>query len=215
MRRDLYGRGHKALRAWMADTLVALGRTDPDADCEVRDALARLDELLGFCETHAALENDFIHRALELRCEGASYALAAEHFGRSVAIEELRALAARRAPDLYRRFSAFVADNLVHMESEEHLGNALLWRHFSDAELEAIETRLAASIPPGRAMQSLRWMLPAMSHPERVAMLEGMRGASPAAFEAAFALGRMHLPPACFDKLEAALSQREPATLAS
>lgn len=215
MRRDLFGRAHKALRASMADTLVALGRTDPGEEWEVRDALARLEELLVLCETHAALENQFILRALEGRRENASCRLAAEHLEHATAIEEIRGLAKRRSPELYGRVAIFIANNFLHMEAEEREGNALLWQHFSDAELDAIESRLIASIPPHQAMQWVRWTLPAVDPRERVAMLEEVRRASPAAFEAAFALARTHLGPADFQKLDAALAQRDPATLAS
>jgi hypothetical protein len=200
-RRDLYARPHKALRALMADTLVAIGRADPREECEVRDAHARLEEMLASCEKHAALENEFVHRALDAREDGAACRLAVEHLEHAQAIDELRAAARERRPDLYRRVAAFVGANLRHMDEEERHGNALLWRLFTDAELEAIESRLVASIPPGEKMQSLRWMLPALSHPERVELLQGLRHAPPAVYEGALALARMHLAAADFDRL--------------
>lgn len=204
-RHDIYGRAHKALRALMADTMVALGRADLEDDCEARDAEARLAEMLAFCEAHARLENEFIHRALDERRPGASGAFAHEHARQAGDIEELRALAARRDPALHRRVAAFVAANLLHMEDEEACANALLHELFSDAELLAIERRLVASKPPGESMETLRWMLPAMSHPERVAMLRGMRQAPGGPFEAALAVARAHLPPREAQRLEEAV----------
>ena len=76
MRYDIYRRPHKALRALMAETLLALQRADPAQACEVREAQAQLDEMLAFCEAHAALENEFIHRPIEARREKASCRLA-------------------------------------------------------------------------------------------------------------------------------------------
>lgn len=214
-RHDLYARPHKALRAMMADTLVALGRMDASDECEVRDTLARLEELLAFCERHAVLEDEFIHRALDARCKDGACPFAVDHFGHAREIEALRAAAHSRAPDLYRRVAAFIGANLLHMEREEREANALLWEHFSDAELAAIEVRLRASITPGEAMQGLRWMLPASSHAERVALFGSLRNAPPTLYESALAIARTHLREGDLRKLDAALAQREPATLAS
>jgi len=214
-RRDLYGRAHKALRAAMGETLAAVGRADPADECEVRDALARVEELLVLCQRHLAHENEFVHRVVEARREGASCALAEDHVEHLRAIDELKALARQRDPALYRRLALFVAENLRHMEVEESAGNALLWELFSDAEIEAIEGRIVGSMQPGQAMQMLRWMLPAMNHGERAAFFGGLAHAPAAMAEGALALARTHLRPAEMAKLEAAVAQREPATLAS
>ncbi|MGE5094744.1 MAG: hypothetical protein ACM3SO_06370 [Betaproteobacteria bacterium] len=214
-RHDIYGRAHKALRAAMGDVMVVLGRTDPADECEVLESHARLEELLALCEEHAALENAFIHRAIEERRPGAACAFAAEHETQADEVERLRAAAAARAPDLHRRVAAFVARNLLHMEDEEASGNALLWAIFDDAELAAIEHRLVASKPPGRAMQALRWMIPAMNHTERVATFTALAAAPAAAREAALGLAQTHLRRGDMGKLAAALAQRDPATLES
>lgn len=214
-RLDLYRRPHKALRACMADALVALGRMDRHDDCEWREGVARLEELLAFCEMHAAVENEFIHRAIEMRRKDASCPLARAHDGHAAAIEDLRERARAGDPSLYRRVSLFVAENLRHMEDEEGAGNALLWELFTDEELRAIEGRLVASIAPGDAMRSLRWMIPAIEHADRVALLTGLRHAPKPVFDGAMALAQAHLRAAEFHKLEGALAQREPATLES
>jgi hypothetical protein len=215
MSRNFYNRPHKALRAMMADTLVAVGRMDPRDECEVRDTIARLEDLLVACEKHVKHENEFVHRAIEAKRPGASCALAEEHVGHLRAIEDLRAAATARAPDLQRRLAVFVAENLEHMEHEESAGNALLAELFTDAEIEAIEGRLVAAIPPGDFMQFLRWMLPALHHGERVELLQGMRHAPGPVRHAVMGVAQTHLRAPDFARLEAALAQREPATLAS
>ena len=213
-RYDLYRRPHKALRALMADTLVALGRADPQDECEMREAASRLEEMLAICEKHAALEDEFVHPAMEERRAQASCALALAHHEHAIAIDDLRECARRGDPTLYRRAAVFVAGNFRHMEDEESAGNALLWELFTDAELLAIEARLIAAVPPGAAMQTMRWMLGAMSHGERVTMLEALRE-RPGVFDGAMGIAQAHLRAADFQRLEAALAQREPATLES
>ena len=204
-RHDIYGRAHKALRAIMSETLVALGRANLAEDCEAREALARLEEMLAFCETHARLENEFIHRALEERRPDAACGLAREHAAQDAEIAQLREAARRLEPTLHRQVALFVARNFLHMEDEETHGNALLHEAFSDEEISAIERRLVGSRPAAEAMASLRWMLPAMSHPERVALLQGMRHAPPAVFEGALAVARSHLAPRDVQRLEEVL----------
>ena len=203
-RYDIYGRAHKALRALMADTLVAVGRADLADDCEAREAIARVEELLAACEGHARLENDFVHGALDARRPDASAVFAAEHAKQEAHIESLRDLAARRSPGLHRALAVFIAHNLLHMEDEETAGNAQLQALFTDEEIHAIERRLVGSKPPADSMATLRWMLPSLSHPERVALLAGMRSAPPAVLEGALALARTHLSPRDFERLSRA-----------
>ena len=213
---DLYARPHKALRAMMAATLVAIGQADPHDEGEMREAQSKLEELLALCERHMQVENEFIHRAIDAKRQGAACALAAEHAEHAAAIESLRAAGAARAPDLYRRLAGFVAENFQHMEHEEREGHAILHALFGDAELAALEQRIVASVPPAEKMQMLRWMLESMGHGERVALLTDLRHAPGPVFDAALAVARTHLEPVAVDRLEAALElsgrrERSPA----
>ncbi len=225
-RRDLYAVVHKGLRAFLCDTLVAVGRVDPADACAVRETLAGLAELLAFCASHVRHENAFIHPAMESRRPGSAAACLEEHAHHEAAIEALRQLAsevldappdARAAPvrRLYRALAVFVADNLAHMEAEESLNNQVLWSAYTDAEIAGIEAALVGSLPPGQAMQGLRWMLPAAAPAEREAMLARMPSSPPAAREAALAVARAHLAERDYARLEGALAGRAAATLSS
>lgn len=201
-RYDIYAGIHKAARAMFADSLLALGRMDADDDAERADALARLDALLDFCGQHLAHENAFIHPAMEARAAGTSEALAHEHDDHRLAIEALRGLARRLdktplgqraglAHVLYLRLSAFVAHNLEHMLIEETAHNAVLWAHYSDAEIAGIEGAIHAALSPEESAFALRWMLGALSHPQRLALLADLRFHAPApVFEGALGLAR-------------------------
>jgi len=72
-----------------------------------------------------------------------------------------------------------VADSFQHMHVEETAHNAVLWAAYSDAELDAIERALVASIPPAEMFEVLHWFMPALSAPERAGMLRGMQQAMP------------------------------------
>lgn len=206
-RADFYAGIHKALRMFMSHTLCQLGSTDPGSDAEVAATLALLERLLATCELHLKDENQFVHPALEAARAGSSSRIAGEHEHHAEAIADLRDLAglvrdsrgtARAAAcrRLYRALALFVADNFQHMHVEETAHNAVLWAHYTDAELLAIERALVASIPPAAMFEALHWFLPALNAPERAAMLGGMQqGMPPEPFAAVLEIARRTLSP--------------------
>jgi hypothetical protein len=218
-RLDLYAPIHKALRSFMADTLLHVGRLDVfDAD-EMERTLGQLDALLLQCEQHLRHENDFVHPALEARAPGIAGQVAAEHTEHLAAIAALRESASqlraaspqKRMPmsqQLYRRLALFVAENFQHMHAEETVHNAALWAHYSDAELAALHGRLMARLTPQERLATARWMLPAMSPVERAGMLRGMKAeAPPQALAAMLDHIRPHLDVTAWAKLDEAIGQ--------
>lgn len=216
-RLDLYAGIHKALRALMADTLLAVGRMDADDGLEMAQTSQRVLELLDFCVSHLRHENQFIHTALEARAPGASDVIAHEHVEHERHIAGLSALVgdllksppverAGAALALYRQLSLFIAGNFQHMHVEETAHNAVLWSRYTDAELAAIHYDLVASIPPEEMMTILRWLVPFMNPAERTAMMADMQAHAPApAFAAALDTVRPYLTQAEWGKLTCSL----------
>jgi hypothetical protein len=212
-RHNAYAGIHKALRAFMADTLQRIGRADPADEAEVHDAVSQLLELADLCERHVQHENNFVHPALDARCPGVAQQVSDEHEEHLRHIGRLRdaAWAIARAPAderatalhaLYLALGLFVADNLQHMHVEETVHNAALWAAFSDEELLAIHNALVATIPPEEMLMVVRWMLPQLSLPEQVEMLQGMRmGAPEPFFNAVLDVARQHLSQTAWAKL--------------
>jgi len=215
---DLYAGIHKALRALLADTLVAVGRVDVEDPLELAQTTQRVLQLLDFMRSHLRHENEFVHPALEARSPGASSVIAYEHEGHEEEITRLanettallQAPAEERAADaltLYRHLSLFTAHHFEHMYGEETAHNAALWAHYTDAELIAIHDALVASIPPEEMMFVMRWMVPYMSPQERAGMLADMRAkAPPPAFAAVLGVVRPHLGEREWEKLAQALN---------
>lgn len=212
-RMDFYAAIHKALRSLMADTLLRAGRLEVfDAD-EMARTLGQVDGLLHLCTQHLRHENTFIHPALEACRPGSAGRVEAEHEQHLQHIAALRdeVQRLRRGDDasrpllaqrLYRHLGLFVADNLQHMHVEETAHNALLWAHYSDAELTALHDRLLASVPFDEFLQVARWMLPALNPQERAGLLGDMQaGMPPAAFEAVLAAARPHLDETAWGRL--------------
>ncbi|MFC5527380.1 hypothetical protein ACFPPA_16685 [Rhodanobacter ginsengisoli] len=218
-RYNMYGFIHKALRAFMSDTLTRLGRMDVMDAEDVAASLGQTRDLLHFCRAHLEHENRFVHPALEAREPGSTRRIAGEHvhheddiellLGRVDSLERLdddATAAGAAATRLYRDMAVFAGGNFEHMDYEEREHNATLWAHYSDAELQAIEGALVASLPPETAMLSMRWMIPAISHAERVQLLGGIRANAPAeVLSGVLNLARARLDERDWSRLAAAL----------
>ena len=156
---DIYNLIHKGLRLLYGDTLARIGSVDADDAGSLGSVLAQTVSLLDLLQAHYGHEDRFVHPALEAARAGSSARIAGEHDHHGEAIADLRDLAglvrdsrgnARAAASarLYRALALFVADNFQHMHVEETAYNAVLWAHYSDDELMAIEHAIVASIPP-------------------------------------------------------------------
>jgi len=189
-RHDAYVHIHKGLRSFMMDTLMRVGRLDVEDPAEMTATLGQLEALLGFCASHLAHENEFVHPALEARAPGTSERIEDEHVEHLASIAQLHQEAqvlrladtSRRgslALRLYRQLALFVAENFQHMHHEETVHNAALWAHYSDAELMQMHGELLASLAPQELLLSARWMVPAMNPGERAEMVNGMKGQMP------------------------------------
>ncbi len=220
-RQDLYTGIHKALRALMGEMVADAGRLDPDDAAEADDTLARLEEGLALCEKHLASEDRHLHPALDARCPGTSARAALEHAGHAGEFAALRrAMAAlrssrgparhERARELYLGLARWAAENFLHMEHEERVHTPALQAAYTDEELRALLARLVGEIPPAMMGRFLRWMLPAQSHPERVAQLAGLRAGAPrGVYLDALAIARERLRSADWRRLADALPPDE------
>jgi len=216
-RYDGYAGIHKALRLFMCNTLTRVGSTDPFDTGEVEATLTQVRDLLELCELHIKDENEFIHPALERARPGNAEHLRDEHVQHTEAIEDLRDLtcliadtqgAARSAAlgRLYRALALFVAENFEHMHVEETEHNPVLWAHYTDAELIAIERELVASIPPTLMLRTMHWFMPGLNAPERAGMLGGMQmGMPPEAFLGVLDIARRTISPRDYAKLASAI----------
>ena len=214
---DMYAGVHKALRSFMADTLVRLGRLDVADPRDLDTTLGQLDALLTLCLSHIAHENEFVHTAIEARQPGAAARTGGDHAEHRDSIDALRAEAAalrRVAPQtqpasalrLYHHLSLFVAENFEHMHVEESVNNAALWAAYTDAELIEIHGRLVASIAPPEFVLTARWMVPALTPMERAMLLRGIQAQTPPeAFLGLLAGLRPHIDAGGWDKLVAAV----------
>lgn len=198
-RYNIYDVIHKALRARLSRTLVAIGQVDVDDPASLRELEAEVNTTLAMMHGHLAAENAFIHPAMEARVPGSALRIAEEHVHHEDDIQLLREACAAllaAAPDLrqgladrlYVLFDLFVQDNLTHMRHEEEHHNAVLWSAYDDAEIVAIEHALVGALPPEKKALYLHAMLPAVPTRDRAKLLGGLRQSVPAeAFDGLYA----------------------------
>lgn len=213
---------HKALRANMATVLQQLGSCDWTDDEDTAHALTELRNLLSLCESHLQHENEFIHKAMESRAAGSTARISGQHEEHVASIKSLREEAESirtgtgsqrvlAGAALYHHYSFFVAENLEHMLEEETDNNAVLWQHYSDDEIRAIEQLLVASIEQPKKMLFMPWMLTATNAGERGAMLTALHSQlPPPVFESVVTMLSARLPQKEWLKLQPALQTASP-----
>ncbi len=189
-RHDPYGAVHKGIRAAHMRYLVAIGSADTANDAAIRRLVAEITDHLAMCNTHLEDENSVLHTALEARLPGASAHASEDHDEHLQSFRELKGLIDRLASAtreqrpaiiaaLYRRFGRFVADDLLHMEHEEHELLPELHSAFSDSELQELEGRIVAAISPEHMVLFMDAILSALPPADSAAMLDAMKSAMP------------------------------------
>lgn len=188
-RYDLYGNVHKGLRRTQCLLLSRLGANDFDDAAATDKLIGDLRRLLALAAAHVRHEDTEIHAALNRRGiatdtvdeqheeHHAAFKVLEDRIAAVEAARGARRVEAGRA--LYLAFAAYIADDFAHMHEEETVTAPLLWQHFSDEELLAIEMRIIASLPPEENMAFTRMMLPAMNPEQRRVMVGGMIEALP------------------------------------
>jgi hypothetical protein len=216
-RLDIYRPIHKALRSFICDTMLRVGRLDCADAQETSQVLAQARAMATFYIGHMRHEDEFVHPAMEAHGPGSADAIEVEHGHHEAACQRIVALstsagqahgAEREAlvHQLYQHIALFLGETLEHMHVEETDHNAVLWKHYSDAQILAMDHAIVASLGDEEKGLGMRWMLPALSPSERVQLLRGMQGAvPPEVFAGMCAFFETLLAPADWRKLAAAL----------
>lgn len=206
---DLYGPVHKGLRAFLADTVQRFGCVDVEDATELQEACAQALDLLELLRSHVDHEDEHIHPLLEGCRAGAAAQATAEHVEHRQMLENLardvRGLLAApsypAADAVYQGLAWLMADNLMHMRLEDLGYQAILWEHFTDAQLMELDGRIVSGLSPKEMMLFLRWMIPAMSPPQRVSLMLGLRAAPETVQAAVMRLAQQHLPAKAWSRL--------------
>jgi len=206
---DTYGRYntyrfiHKGLRLAQCQMLSRLGQADFEGEAGA-GLLAELRTLLMLGASHIGHEEAHLHAPLNAVDPSATEVLDAQHAAHRESFVRLEALIrqveiatseqkAEAGYRLYMTYALFVAHDFEHMNEEETTNNERLWRFFTDEQIHAMERAIVGSMPPEKAMATMRIMLPALTREERARFMGGARQGMPAE---AFAAVMDHVAPA-------------------
>jgi hypothetical protein len=81
---------------------------------------------------------------------------------------------------IFYAFNDFIAFNLEHMNREEIVLNETLWANYSDPEIMAVNQKIAASVPPEKAVVNFKWMMRACNDMELLNFVRMIRANAPA-----------------------------------
>lgn len=202
---ELYAPVHKGLRAEAFELARELSRADWNDDAQARAAAGRVARLVEFLAEHAQHEDTHLMPLVERAAPALARELESEHSRVDAALRELSTLAARigearnggRAAlgrELERRFQLALAEQLVHLQREEHEAEPALHARLDEAELVRAHDGILADIPPPRLAQWFELILPALGDEECARLLGGLHASAPHdVFEALTTPARLRL----------------------
>lgn len=201
-RPDIYSKVHKGLRKALFDLSYAAGNTDYHIDESIISLAKQFNEVIKFLEEHIRNEKLYQLPLLESKLPGATNHDNHEHdliekklkilkrsFNNLIsAVNHERKL---KGEVYYHLLNEFVADYLNHM-GEEEIGTAkLFYEHCTDGEIISSFKKILANTPPQDMMMMLKYMIPAISHVERIELFMGLKQNAPQpAFNAVMVLAQ-------------------------
>ena len=200
---------HKALRAMLYDTAMSLQQTDySDADA-MQPVLQKLEAIIHTYDDHADHEDTHILGIAAAVNPALAASFEQEHIidrqlGANLtnAIESYRMASdatgrLRAGHHIFYAYNAFIAFNLTHMNKEANELNEVLWAQCSDAEIQAINSKIAASVPPEQAAQNFAWMMRSCNNTELTGFLRLIQAnAPPPVIDMVKAIAERELSPA-------------------
>lgn len=182
---------HKALRHLMYDTALSLQQTWFADINEAEAAIEKVETVIHLFERHAEHEDNYILPAVQEYDAALVQSFEDEHekdlslgnklknlitIYRNVYFEEERI---NSGSAICKAFNDFMIFNLEHMGKEEIFINQVLWKHYTDEQLIALNQKIVANIPPEEMAFTSRWMIRSINNHEAIAWLSGVKNAAP------------------------------------
>lgn len=218
-RYDLYGPVHKGLRYALSGICYQAGSIDISNDQNLKSFIEEWRQIVVILEMHSHSEDHYLNDAyLKYAAETANQ-LEVEHDVLNQKVQNIDNVVnqleqpettlterSRLWYQLGRDLNRFTADYFNHLQREEGPGMEALWNHLSDEQLHEYSVNIRSAIPPHAMMIFLHYMLPAISHQDRAAMLGGMKLFAPQeAYEAVLRLAEARLESQSWSALKSEL----------
>jgi len=208
-RYNMFHQVHQGLRALLYETALLIQRTDFSFAEEAGGTAGHIEQVVSLFEKHAHTEDSFVFPMLagyepsvvttfeEEHVEDHVIGKTLEDGLKSVLTSENPTERILKGKELQRAYIRFMVFNLQHMAAEEDIINNLLWRYYSDEELQAVTGRIIAHVAPDAMQQYSRWMVRGLNNTEILHWLQGVKATAPApVFERLLAIMDQELPPA-------------------
>lgn len=191
MRYNIFNQIHKALRALLYDTALFIQQTDFTNTEETEKALEKIKVVVELFDKHAYYEDNYILPPIEKFDAAVITSFEQEHQEDYVLGQQLRQLmngvSQAIAPNdrieagqaLHNAFVAFMVFNLNHMAKEEQVLNAVLWKHFDDEQIIALNRTIVANISQEEMELGNFWMLKSLNNLEIINWLKLVRANAP------------------------------------
>lgn len=190
-RYNLFNLIHKGLRNIMYDTALKIQTADFSTINGAGSVISRIEQLLLYFEEHAHHEDNHVLPMIEQydaqlvvdfesqheEDHRLGYDLIQAITAWKIAEGTVARLAAGRK--IFYLFNEFIAFNLYHMNKEEQLINAVLWKHYSDMEIQGITQKIIQNIKPQILFEESRWMMKSINVREAVDWLMGIKVSAP------------------------------------
>lgn len=175
---NVFNQVHKALRAFMFDTVMLMQQTDMSNPFAAKPVIDQVDLLLDIFDANAYYEDTHILELAKRHDPEMIMTFENEHETGVQMTENLRRYMFRyrvaqnaaekfaAGNNLYYALNEFIAFNLTHMNKEEQQLNNLLWQHFSDADIMQMERAMHDDIPPEKMAIYFKWIVKGLNDTE-------------------------------------------------
>lgn len=190
-RYNLFHNIHKGLRALLYDTSMLLQRTDFTMESEAVEAIGRVKFVLSIFSRFQESEDAFVLPVLMTYEPGVADAFEQDHEEAFLLSEKITAQVRNFqkaslplekltfSNEVMVLFEEYTLFNILHMAREEQLANKLLWRYYTDAELQKIAWKIVNTTECDVLQPYSKWMIRGLNNHEIVRWLKEVKCTAP------------------------------------
>lgn len=190
-RYNIFNQVHKGLRAMLYETALTVQQTDFLRKEQAKAALEKITDVVEIFDKHANTEDGFILPALAEYEPAVTNVFEEEHdkdHQLAQRLVDLIFVYTHSLTDETRietgktiniAFVEFMVFNLNHMAKEETVLNRLLWRYYTDDQLEGITQQILSKLEPEIVAKNSRYMMRGLNNSEIITWLSRVKATAP------------------------------------
>lgn len=217
-RYNVFNRVHKGLRAFLYETAMAVQQTDFSVSEETARSMGCIGEALHFFNQHSLYIERLLFPFIIDHNPGLIAIFRQQYQSNIVQAQRLRGVMnafghAANAQEkvaasqpVMKAYTSFLITQLDSLAREDNLLNNVLWRHYSDVELMALEKEIVTKMSPRDLATLGKWVIRGMNNAEIIDWLRTIERCSvTSVFESFFNSAENELPEERWQKIQEAL----------